>query len=142
MNTRTIFNFVTAGALLALCTASPAQDAGQKIPAIVRKPLLTAVIDGEKNVSRVEIKEINFQPHQQTGLHLHPCPVVGYIVEGEVLFQVDGQPAQKLKAGDAFFEPANTKMIHFDALDKPTKFVAYYLLGKDDHEIIHMLDPK
>jgi len=106
---------------------------------IIRKPLLTALIDGEKTIQRVEIKEINFAAQQKTGLHLHPCPVVGYIVEGTVTFQVDGQAVQSLKAGDAFYEPANTKILRFDANDDKVKFIAYYLLGKDDHDLIKML---
>ena len=106
---------------------------------IVRKPLLTAPIDGGKTIQRVEVKEIEFSARQQTGLHLHPCPVVGYIVEGSVTFQVEGQGVQTLRAGDAFYEPANTKILRFDANEDKVKFVAYYLLGKEDHELIKML---
>jgi quercetin dioxygenase-like cupin family protein len=109
--------------------------------AIVRKPLLTALIEGQKSVGRVEIKEILFAAQQKTGLHLHPCPVVGYVAEGMVLFQVEGEPEQVLKAGDAFYEPANRRIIHFDAHgEQPMKFIAYYLLGEEDHELITMLE--
>jgi len=108
--------------------------------AIVRKPLLTAIIEGQKLVDRVEIKEIEFVANQSTGLHLHPCPVVGYIAEGTILFQVEGQPAKVLKAGDVFFEPANTRIIHFDnPTEERTKFICYYLLGKEDRDVIKML---
>ena len=106
---------------------------------IIRKPLLTAsAID--KFVKRVEIKEINFKPGQQTGLHLHPCPVTGYIAEGNCTFQVKGQPVQNLKAGDAFYEPANTHIEHFDnaSATEPMKFIAFYLMG-DESELIKML---
>jgi len=106
---------------------------------ITRKPLLTAS-PINKMVSRVEIKEINFKPLQKTGLHLHPCPVVGYIAEGSAIFQVTGGPKQTLKAGDAFFEPANSVIEHFDNASDihPLKFIAYYLI-KDEKEIIKML---
>ena len=87
----------------------------------------------------MEIKEINFPPGQHTGAHLHPCPVVGYIATGGVIFQIDGQAPQTLRAGDAFYEPPNAKIVRFDAIDQPTKFIAYYLLGKDDRELIHSL---
>ena len=108
---------------------------------IIRKPLLTAHIEGQKSVDRVEIKEINFAAHQKTGLHLHPCPVVGYIAEGMVLFQIEGEPERILKAGDAFYEPANRRIIHFDAQgEEPMKFIAYYLLDKDDKDLIKMLE--
>jgi quercetin dioxygenase-like cupin family protein len=106
---------------------------------IIRKPLLTAASINKK-VNRAEVKEIIFKPLQQTGLHLHPCPVLGYIAEGSAAFQIKGGPLQILKAGDAFFEPANTVIEHFDnASDTaPLKFIAYYLLGDDD-QLIKML---
>jgi len=125
--------------LTLLACAASVTAAESKPDTIIRKPLLTAQIPGEKPVSRVEIKEINFAPGQRTGAHLHPSPVVGYIATGAVVFQVDGQAPQTLRAGDAFYEPANTKIVRFDALDQPTKFIAYYLLGKDDHELIRPL---
>jgi quercetin dioxygenase-like cupin family protein len=62
----------------------------------------------------VEAKEIEFEPGQQTGLHFHPCPVVGYIAKGTVLFEVEGEAPQTLHACDAFHEPANRKILHFD----------------------------
>ncbi len=106
---------------------------------IVRKPLLTAAFPVPKTVGRVEVKEIRFSPNQKTGLHRHPCPVVGYIVQGTIRFQVEGQPIQILNAGQAFYEPANTKIVHFDSLGRPAKFIAYYLLGPADHKLIEML---
>lgn len=109
---------------------------------IVRKELLTAALAGRKDVARVEIKQINFAPSQQTGLHRHPCPVVGYVAHGSIRFQVEGQPAQLLTEGSAFFEPAGAKVVRFDnaSSDAPATFVAFYLLGPDDRRIIEMLD--
>ena len=77
---------------------------------IIRKPLLTALLGPRGRLcGRVEVKEITFEPGQKTGLHLHKIPVVGYIAAGEFLFQVEGKPAKRLKAGDAFYEPADTQ---------------------------------
>jgi len=33
----------------------------------------------------------------------HPGEALGYVVEGTLLLEVDGQPPRTLKAGDAFF---------------------------------------
>jgi quercetin dioxygenase-like cupin family protein len=109
---------------------------------IVRKDLLTAALAGRKDVARVEIKQIDLAPAQQSGLHRHPCPVVGYVASGTIRFQVDGQPAQMLSAGSAFFEPADAKIAHFDnaSVDSPATFVAFYLLGPDDRQIIQMIE--
>ncbi|MFI6294709.1 cupin domain-containing protein [Nonomuraea sp. NPDC050790] len=37
--------------------------------------------------------------------HRHPGPLFGYVTEGEILFELEGQPPRVLKAGDALFEP-------------------------------------
>lgn len=57
---------------------------------IYRKPLFTAVLEQAKRIGKVEIREIVFQPGQRTGLHFDPCPVVGYIAEVTVAFQIEG----------------------------------------------------
>ncbi len=37
--------------------------------------------------------------------HRHPGPIFGYVTEGEILFELEGEPARVLRAGDALFEP-------------------------------------
>lgn len=126
-------------ALLVLASAN-AQPATTNPSSVIRKALLTATLFPEKTVASAEIKEVTLGSNLKTGLHLHPCPVVGVITEGEILFQLEGQPVQHLHPGDAFHEPANTRVAHFDNVgDTPAKFIAIYLLGKDDHELIRML---
>lgn len=111
------------------------------ITTIVRRNLLSVPIAGGRQVSRVEVKQINLQPGQETGLHLHPIPVVGYIARGAIRFQLEGGPLLTLPAGSAFFEPANARVLHFDnaSTQEPATFIAYYLLGEEDEQLIEML---
>ncbi|MEU5712226.1 MULTISPECIES: cupin domain-containing protein [Streptomyces] len=44
--------------------------------------------------------------------HRHPGPVFGYVTQGEILFELEGQPPRVLKAGDALFEPGGD-VIHY-----------------------------
>jgi quercetin dioxygenase-like cupin family protein len=37
--------------------------------------------------------------------HRHPGPIFGYVTQGEILFELEGQAPRVLKAGDALFEP-------------------------------------
>ncbi|KAB8143131.1 cupin domain-containing protein [Chloroflexia bacterium SDU3-3] len=105
-----------------------------------RQHLLTAALAEERAVERVEVVEVTLAPRQAAGLHLHPCPVVGCVLAGSIRVQVEGQPAQVLGPGDAFYEPADTPVPHFDNLgDEPARFVACYLLGAGQHELIRML---
>jgi len=59
-----------------------------------------------RTVTRIDVREIIFQPGQQTGRHLHPCPVVGYIAEGTAFFQREDEAEPRtLTFGSAFYEP-------------------------------------
>lgn len=106
---------------------------------ISRKDLLTAAIDS-RTVSKVDIKEVIMEVGQTAPYHQHPCPVVGYVAAGTLLFQIEGEPTKTIKQGEAFFEPANTPILHFDNASKTEalKFIAYYLIDKEK-ELIEML---
>jgi quercetin dioxygenase-like cupin family protein len=106
---------------------------------ITRKPLLSALLNN-KTVTSVEVREIVFQPGQETGLHKHPCPVFGYIAEGEALLQVQGGPPQYLPAGSAFYEPAETVILRFDnaSPENGMRFICFYLL-EGQQALIEML---
>ncbi|MEP6950291.1 MAG: cupin domain-containing protein [Ginsengibacter sp.] len=109
---------------------------------VIRNDLLTANINN-RIVSKVDIKEIILSPSQKAGYHQHPCPVVGHVASGKLLFQVEGELSKILKTGDAFFEPADTPIVHFDNASEtePLKFIAYYLVNNET-ELIQMLPPK
>lgn len=100
--------------------------------AITRQQLLTENI--KQNISKVYAQEITMQVGQIAPKHLHPCPVIGYIKYGEVLFQIEGEEKKILKAGEAFYEPKNKKIMHFDNYSKDSEliFVTFYL--KEDNE--------
>lgn len=103
---------------------------------VQRKHLLTAAI-GARPTSTVEIRQIDFAPGQKTGLHRHPCPVVGYIASGTIVFEPEGEAPRILPAGSAFFEPADKKILRFDnaSLGEPATFIAFYLLADDGGEL-------
>lgn len=44
--------------------------------------------------------------------HRHPGPLFGYVTEGEILFELEGEPPRVLRAGDAVFEPGGD-VIHY-----------------------------
>lgn len=106
---------------------------------IVRKELYKANI-GTQQISTVDVREIVFKPKQMTGLHRHPCPVISYVVEGTIKFQIRGQKMQIIHAGQVCYEPAGAIIEHFDnASDRlPAKFIPYYLLN-GQKELIEML---
>src|SRR5450755_792021 len=110
--------------------------------AVQRKQLLTAVL-GNRSVTSVDVREISIEPGQQVGRHIHPCAVLGYIVEGTAIYQIEGEAEQTLSAGSAFYEPAETVIANFGNASnaESMQFVAFYLLD-GQQELIRMLEAK
>lgn len=109
---------------------------------VTRTDLLTVHLSEFHCISNVEIKQIVIPPAGKAEYHLHPCPVIGHVVSGKLLFQEEGSLPKILHAGQAFYEPKNQPILHFNnASDyEPLVFIAYYLL--ESHEdIITLLPP-
>jgi quercetin dioxygenase-like cupin family protein len=110
-------------------------------PPVMRKELLTAIITGGKHVTKVEIQEVTMNVGIDAPLHLHPCPTVGVVMEGKIVFEIEGGRSQRLKVGDAFYEPADIKVAKFNNDgDTPAKFVVFYLLGENEKETVRILE--
>jgi quercetin dioxygenase-like cupin family protein len=107
---------------------------------IERKQLLKVPLR-EWTARDVDVRSLEFAPGQKTGVHVHPCPVVGYIVEGSAIMQIEGQPAQRMEPGSAFHQPAGVRIARFDnaSHERPLHFVAMYLL-KGEQALIEMLE--
>jgi quercetin dioxygenase-like cupin family protein len=62
--------------------------------------------------------------------HRHSGPVFGYMVEGEMLFELEGEPERVIRAGEAFWEPGGD-VIHYqdgnNLADATSRFVAVML---------------
>lgn len=58
--------------------------------------------------------------------HWHSGPVFGYMLEGEMIFELEGEPERILRAGEPFWEPGGD-VIHYQAgnnrADTWTRFV-------------------
>ena len=44
--------------------------------------------------------------------HRHAGPAFGYMLEGEMLFELEGEPPRVIRAGEAFWEPGGD-VIHY-----------------------------
>lgn len=110
---------------------------------VTRTDLMTVHLHDKQCLSKVEIKKIVITQNEKADYHLHPCPVMGYVVSGTLLFQIEGQSPYLIKAGETFYEPKNQPILHFDnASDSaPLIFVAYYLL-EGDEDLITLLPHK
>ena len=126
-------NFIKPFVIVILMLNSVAAIAQQN--QISRKELLKTAIN--QKVKTTEIQEIMLAPGLEVPKHLHPCPVVGVIKSGEAVFQIEGQQKIILHEGDAFYEPKNVKILHFDnaSSEKPLVFTAIYLKEGNEENI-------
>ncbi|ALG11906.1 cupin domain-containing protein [Kibdelosporangium phytohabitans] len=69
-----------------------------------------------------------------SGPHRHSGPVFGYVLEGEILFELEGDEPYAIKAGEAFWEPGG-QVVHYQAgnlrEDIASKFVVFMLCAPD-----------
>src|ERR1700754_3495569 len=74
--------------------------------------------------------------------HRHSGPVFGYMLEGEMLFELEGEAPYPIKAGDAFWEPGGD-VVHYTAAnllaDRTSRFVVVMLCAPGV-EMITMVD--
>jgi quercetin dioxygenase-like cupin family protein len=84
-------------------------------------------LNGEK--LSVTVVEVNYGPGESSTPHSHPCPVIGYVLEGTLRTQVKGEPEAVYKAGESFYEaPNGVHLVSANASQKePAKLLAYFV---------------
>ena len=65
-----------------------------------------------------------------TPKHTHPGEEAAYILEGQVLLEIDGKPPATLKAGDVFFVPAGHVHSAKNTGQTPAKVLSTYVVEK------------
>ena len=73
---------------------------------------------------------VEFQPAGTSGKHTHPGEELGYILEGTLRFEIDGQPARMLKAGDYFMVPMGKVHSATNVGPGGAKVLATYIVEK------------
>lgn len=90
-------------AFISLCILVPfvagAQPGGIKRIPVTRADVAAA---GQEAV----VMRIELEPGVVAGRHSHPGDEISYVMEGEGELLIDGEPARKVKAGEAFVIPA------------------------------------
>jgi quercetin dioxygenase-like cupin family protein len=76
--------------------------------------------------------EVSYPPGARDMVHRHDAHAFVYVLEGQIVMQVQGQPAVTLKAGQTFYEgPADVHVVGRNASDtEPAKFVVVLLKAK------------
>lgn len=89
------------------------------------------VLDGQHLTAT--LVEVTYPPGGANPPHRHPCPVIGYVLEGAVRMQLQGQAERVFKAGESFYEsPADVHAVSANASGtEPARFLAYFVCDRE-----------
>jgi quercetin dioxygenase-like cupin family protein len=119
----------TAGLLFCITIANrplAGQEKGQRSSRTAFTHALPAL--NGKNLT-ADIVEVTYGPGAASPAHSHPCPVIGYVLEGSVRTQVGGQAETVYTAGQSFYEaPNGAHLVSANASStKPAKLIAFFV---------------
>ena len=84
-------------------------NAWQTAVTVLQEAMPPAIPEGAHAMTVV----VEFPPGDPgTPPHRHSGPAFGYVLEGEMLFELEGEPPRVLRAGEAFWEPGGD-VIHY-----------------------------
>jgi quercetin dioxygenase-like cupin family protein len=88
-------------------------------------------LDGQRLTAT--LVEVTYPPGGANPAHRHPCPVVGYVLEGAIRMQLEGRAERVVQAGESFFEsPADVHAVSANAsTSAPVRFLAYFVCDRD-----------
>jgi quercetin dioxygenase-like cupin family protein len=87
-----------------------------------------AAIEGARDVMTIHVSLPPASPG--TRPHRHSGPAFGYVLGGELLFELEGEAPRVVRAGETFWEPGGDVIHYQDAnnlADEPTTFVVTML---------------
>ena len=76
--------------------------------------------------------EVSYPPGAKDVVHRHDAHAFVYVLEGEIIMQLKGQPEVRLKPGQTFYEgPKDVHVVGRNASDTaPAKFVVVFMKAK------------
>jgi quercetin dioxygenase-like cupin family protein len=95
------------------------------------KGFILPALDGARLTS--QLVEVTYAPGGWSAAHRHPCPVVGYVLEGTVRMQLSGQEPRTYRAGESFFEtPADVHAVSENASPTtPARLLAFFTCDRE-----------
>lgn len=118
----------TRAIILAVAVVGIAVGVGAQAPAFKR----TVVQQGDLSIAGREAVTavVDFEHGAIVARHTHPGEEVGFVMEGTLLVEQDGKPAETVTAGHAFLIPNG--MIHkaTSTGTGPTKVLSTYVVEK------------
>jgi quercetin dioxygenase-like cupin family protein len=81
---------------------------------------------------QVAMAVVSYEPGQASTPHFHSGSVFAYVLEGEVVSQLEGQPPVTYKAGDSWYEPPRAAHLvsRNASATRPAKLLAWLLMDE------------
>ena len=78
------------------------------------------------------VEVVDFAPGEVSQPHRHNADLFVYVLEGNIVTQVEGEAPKNLKVGDVFYEaPADIHVVSRNAsATEPAKLLVFYVKGK------------
>jgi quercetin dioxygenase-like cupin family protein len=113
----------------------PDTDTGERVTEVLDFPFRDGL-----NVNAVRV---DYTPGGYTrGTHRHPPGAYVYVMEGSVLFGIDGGEPFLLKAGQSFYEPPGVvHSVSRNASEElPASLIAFFVLAEGDTPTVYADD--
>jgi len=117
-------------------------NAQQGVPRQVRPLPLKHTVVHTKDLVGLEGKqgalvEVEYAPGASDEKHYHSGQVFTYVIEGSVIWEVEGQSPVTLNAGDAFYDRPKQVHNHRNAsATAPAKFLALFIEDKGQQRTV------
>jgi quercetin dioxygenase-like cupin family protein len=127
---------VVALSVLALTFAVMSFAQTPPAPSFILKERTTEIPKVSEHEARMVVAEV--PPNTAGRWHTHPAPTFVYVIEGSLVYELEGKEPREYKAGAAFMEPSNAKnrvvnksagekakVVAFQVSDPNTPFIAF-----------------
>jgi quercetin dioxygenase-like cupin family protein len=102
------------------------------------KELARHELTGPQAGFEVVLVDVTASPGAPSIAHRHPGFVMGYVLEGEMAFAINGGNPQVVKPGGTFFEPSGA--LHTTGAsampDSPVRFLAFMVVPKGSPTVL------
>lgn len=123
------WTIVVGFAIVLLAGTSGIRDSSAQAPPGFKRTELSRH-DSSTPGHEIVLARAEFQPGGSVPKHTHPGEEVAYVLEGELILEVEGKPPQHLKAGDNFYLAGGTVHTAKNPGKKGAAVLATYIIEK------------
>ncbi|WP_353644864.1 cupin domain-containing protein [Mesorhizobium sp. WSM2239] len=94
-------------------------------PASELKEVLAHKAEIPAGANQIRVVRVELEPNTAAAWHTHPSPVYVYVVEGELVMEVEGQEPRTIGPGEAVAEPLDARMRVLNTTEEPARAVVF-----------------